>query len=280
MLRPVCVRGEAVGEAGQPSDSETLASASAPAIAGGDGGMAFEALRGLSVQSANDSGDRAITDLWASGSDATCVLVFVTHFADLTTWEYVEGLREVLPRLEAAGVEVAVVGLGSGRQAQMFADTVGGFPLSRLFGDPEGRAYEALGFSKGLAVAGFPPTARLLAMLAGVGSKGTIQEVLRGYVGDRSAKPVWPGSTPFDVLGGGYQRPFELATLRLFNMAGIATPGVWKRLAPEDDEKLLWQGGTLVFKGTQCTFRHADAGILGHPRLPLVLAQVGVPDVE
>jgi hypothetical protein len=46
--------------------------------------------------------------------------------------------------------------------------------------------------------------------------------VLRGYVGDRSAKPVFDGSNnPFDVLGTGYQRPFELATLRLFNMAGI-----------------------------------------------------------
>lgn len=46
-------------------------------------------------------------------------------------------------------------------------------------------------------------------------------QVLRGYVGDRGAKPVFQGSTPFDILGTGYQRPFELATLRLFNMAGI-----------------------------------------------------------
>ena len=46
-------------------------------------------------------------------------------------------------------------------------------------------------------------------------------QVLRGYTGDRSAKPVFPGSTPFDILGTGYQRPFELATLRLFNMGGI-----------------------------------------------------------
>ena len=50
---------------------------------------------------------------------------------------------------------------------------------------------------------------------------GVALQVLRGYVGDRSAKPVYEGSTPFNVLGGGYQRPFELATLRLSNMAGI-----------------------------------------------------------
>lgn len=48
---------------------------------------------------------------------------------------------------------------------------------------------------------------------------GFLQEVLRGYVGDRSAKPVFGGSSNlFDVLGKGYQRPFELATLRLYNM--------------------------------------------------------------
>ena len=48
-----------------------------------------------------------------------------------------------------------------------------------------------------------------------------VLQVLRGYIGDRSAKPVFEGQTPFNVLGGGYQRPFELATLRLSNMIGI-----------------------------------------------------------
>ena len=46
-------------------------------------------------------------------------------------------------------------------------------------------------------------------------------QVLRGYVGDRNSKPVFEGNSPFNILGTGYQRPFELATLRLFNMVGI-----------------------------------------------------------
>lgn len=49
----------------------------------------------------------------------------------------------------------------------------------------------------------------------------THAQVIRGYVGDRSAKPVFNSATPFDILGQNYQRPFELATLRLFNMIGI-----------------------------------------------------------
>ncbi len=60
-----------------------------------------------------------------------------------------------------------------------------------------------------------------------------VLQVLRGYIGDRSAKPVFEGQTPFNVLGGGYQRPFELATLRLSNMIGIlpkcAIPKTWRR---------------------------------------------------
>lgn len=46
-------------------------------------------------------------------------------------------------------------------------------------------------------------------------------QVIRGYVGDTSAGPVFDGPSAFDVLGNSYQRPFELATLRLFNMVGI-----------------------------------------------------------
>ena len=46
-------------------------------------------------------------------------------------------------------------------------------------------------------------------------------EVLRGYIGDRSSKPVWDGNVAFNILGKGYQRPFELATLRLNHMVNI-----------------------------------------------------------
>ncbi len=48
-------------------------------------------------------------------------------------------------------------------------------------------------------------------------------QVLRGYVGDKSAQPIFEGTqlgSLFDIVGQGYQRPFELATLRLFNMVG------------------------------------------------------------
>jgi len=49
-------------------------------------------------------------------------------------------------------------------------------------------------------------------------------QVIRGYIGDQSAEPIFEGTQlgrAFDTVGRGYQRPFELATLRLQNMVGI-----------------------------------------------------------
>lgn len=52
-------------------------------------------------------------------------------------------------------------------------------------------------------------------------SRQRVVQVLRGYVGDKSSKPVWDGNVAFNILGKGYQRPFELATLRLNHMVNI-----------------------------------------------------------
>ena len=47
--------------------------------------------------------------------------------------------------------------------------------------------------------------------------------------------------------GKGYQRPFELATLRLLNMATVL--GNWEALSPADSDMLVQRGGVLVFDG-------------------------------
>ena len=73
----------------------------------------------------------------------------------------------------------------------------------------------------------------VVGLLAHVSTWVVEVQVLRGYVGDRNAKPVFKGQTPFDVLGPGYQRPFELATLRLSNMIGILPKCVGKLLATD-----------------------------------------------
>jgi len=97
-------------------------------------------------------------------------------------------------------------------------------------------------------------------MCAGIGSPGTLGEVFRGYRGDRLAPqlideqetikaaplPAFKGSF-FNLAGGtGFQRPFELATLRLRNMTEVL--GNWKTYVP-DAAYMTQRGGTFLFDG-------------------------------
>lgn len=85
-------------------------------------------------------------------------------------------------------------------------------------------------------------------MLMGIGSPGTIQAVLKGYVGDADADASWIASTlqmvdarRFDVLGERGARPFEVATVRLQNMREIVAR--WDSLSPPNKDLITWQGG-------------------------------------
>jgi hypothetical protein len=76
-----------------------------------------------------------------------------------------------------AAAQVITVGLGSPENARIFSSTLD-FPLDGLYADPTGACYSALGFSPGFAPgADINPYLKLLPMLAGIGSPGTLQEV-------------------------------------------------------------------------------------------------------
>jgi hypothetical protein len=119
------------------------------------------------------------------------------------------------------------------------------------------------------------PWANLLLMCAGIGSPGTLAEVLRGYTGDRSApqriaddETIQAGPLPpirgsfFARAGGsGFQRPFELATIRLRNMTEVL--GNWRTYVPRDDF-LTQRGGTFLLEADDTLlYSHRDRGILG-----------------
>jgi hypothetical protein len=134
-----------------------------------------------------------------------------------------------------------------------------GFPRSSLQVDREPTLHRALGLYAGLAAPGgaWPS---LLLMCAGLGSPGTLQEVLRGYLGDRSA-PSRLAMPLFDLVGRGYQRPFELATVRLANMREVL--GAWGTYVP-DARWITQRGGTFLLDiDDSLLYSHRDPGILG-----------------
>ncbi|KAL3160882.1 hypothetical protein ABBQ38_009275 [Trebouxia sp. C0009 RCD-2024] len=233
----------------------------------------FDILKPLSVIRAKNGERVPLVSVFQNyGTGHVCLLSFLTHFADLSSWEYAKKLKAILPQVEAAGVQVVVMGLGSRQNALLFSKLLD-FPLRLIYADSEGVCYKALGFSRGFAPdAQVSAYLKLLPMLAGIGSPGTIQEVLRGYVGDRSSQPVWGGRQAFDILGTGYQRPFELATLRLNHMVNILPR--WGALSPSNSALLTQQGGTLLFKDEETLFRQDDSGILRYTSLTDLTAAI------
>ena len=126
--------------------------------------------------------------------------------------------------------------------------------------EPDNRLHAELGLYEGLQGPG-GPWPNLLLMCAGIGSPGTLTEVFRGYRGDRSA-PQRFDSGLFRLAGGeGFQRPFELATVRLNNMVEVL--GRWKQYVP-DDRFITQRGGTFLLEADDSLlYGHRDKGILG-----------------
>ena len=187
------------------------------------------------------------------------LVVLLSQLGDFDSLEYAQALAPALPRLEAAGIELLAIGIGDGAGADRFCRFTG-FPRERLLVDAEPRLHLALGLYAGLQVPG-GPWPGLLLMCAGIGSPGTLAEVLRGYRGDRSA-PQRLANPLFALAGGeGFQRPFELATVRLGNM--IEVLGAWRTYVPRDDF-ITQRGGTYLIDGDDSLlYSYQDRGILG-----------------
>jgi hypothetical protein len=198
--------------------------------------------------------------------------VVLGQLGDFDSLEYAQALVPALPRLAAAGINLQAIGIGDEAGADRFCHYTG-LPGQRLQVDGEPTLHRALDLYGGLSTPAGPWPALLL-MCAGIGSPGTLAEVLRGYSGDRTAperlgadQVVQLGNLPpisgalFDRLGQGYLRPFELATVRLQNMVEVLSH--WRTYVPRDDF-ISQRGGTyLLAEDDTLLYSHRDRGILG-----------------
>ena len=186
------------------------------------------------------------------------VLLF-TQLGDFDSMEYAQALVPVVPQLESAGIRLRAIAIGDAAGANRFCSYTG-FPREALDVDAEPRLHRELGLYEGLQTAG-GPWPGLLLMCAGIGSPGTLAEVFRGYRGDRNA-PQRIDSPLFRLAGGeGFQRPFELATVRLRNMDEVLSH--WRTYVPSDTF-ITQRGGTfLIDADDTLLYSHRDQGILG-----------------
>ncbi len=225
--------------------------------------------------------DGAIAPILSGCESASRLLVLVwPQLGDFDSLEYAWWLQREAAALTAAGIAVRAVGIGDRASGQQFCQYTG-FAPDALFVDAQAELHGQLDLYAGLALRVPPFSARqnawlnLLLMCAGIGSPGTLAEVLRGYRGDRQAPqligddevvraaplPALKGEV-FKFAGGtGFQRPFELATLRLRNMAEVL--GHWQTYVP-DPTYMTHRGATFLFDGQgKLLYEHRDRGILG-----------------
>lgn len=201
------------------------------------------------------------------------------QLGDFDSVEYAWWLQRDAEKLAADQVQVRAVGIGDRRAGLKFCAYTG-FNPDQLWIDPSASLHKTLGLYSGLSRSwpGLSPQGaawfNLLLMCAGIGSPGTLKEVLRGYIGDRTAPQLIDDAETltlnpfprvngklFTAVGTGYQRPFELATLRLRNMVEVL--GHWSSYVP-NPAYMTQRGGTFLFDAQQqLIYEYRDRGILG-----------------
>ena len=214
-------------------------------------------------------------------SNASQQLVLIwSQLGDFDNLEYAWWLNREREKLEAKQVTIRAIGIGDRNSGIKFCNYTG-FPQECLFVDSEAQIHKDLQLYQGLNI-NFPLLStsqkawlNLMLMCAGIASPGTLAEVFRGYKGDKKAPqligdqevvrgtplPDIKGSF-FNLAGGkGFQRPFELATLRLRNMTEVL--GNWNTYVP-DSSYLTQRGATYLFDSQgNLIYEHRDKGILG-----------------
>ncbi len=212
------------------------------------------------------------------------VLVW-SQLGDFDNLEYAWWLQREVHKLQEQGISVRAIGIGDLSSGQKFCEYTG-FPAECLYVDPTAQLHQQLGLYPGLSLklpllnAKQNAWFNFLLMCAGIGSPGTLKEVFRGYTGDRNAPQLIADSETiksfplpaikgelFAMAGGkGFQRPFELATLRLRNMSEVL--GNWQTYVP-DASYITQRGATFLFdQEGKLLYEHRDRGILGFAKNP------------
>ncbi len=214
-------------------------------------------------------------------SNTSQLLVLIwSQLGDFDNLEYAWWLQREKEKLSEREITIRAIGIGNRNSGIKFCEYTG-FPAEWLFVDANAEIHALLGLYSGLSIqlpmlsASQKAWLNFMLMCAGIGSPGTLKEVFRGYKGDKKAPqliddqevirgtplPAIKGSF-FNFAGGkGFQRPFELATLRLRNMTEVLSN--WNTYVP-DASYLTQRGGTFLFDAQgKLIYEHRDTGILG-----------------
>ena len=202
------------------------------------------------------------------------LIILLGSFADFDSFEYSQQLSAQSKKLAAHSLDWIIIGIGSKKSRECFCK-FNKIDSKNVLALENADLHEKLNLDPGF-VSPLPAIINLLIMCAGVNSKGTIKEVLRGYVGDKKAKRLFSDNDdikigPLPLFKGRMfsvfnkkeiLRPFELATRRLINMIEILSN--WKTYVP-NSSFLTQRGATILLdENDRVLYRFNSKSLLGY----------------
>ena len=202
------------------------------------------------------------------------LIVLMGSFADFDSFEYAQILSTQSKKLANHSVDLIFIGIGNEKSKEYFC-RFNKIENKKVIAVSNSELHLKLNLNSGL-LSPLPSILNLLIMCAGINSKGTIKEVLRGYLGDKNGKCVF--SSDEDIKIGPFLlfkakmfdsfskkeilRPFELATRRLMNMIEILSN--WDIYVP-DSSFLTQRGATfLLNENDEVLYKFISQSLLGY----------------
>ena len=202
------------------------------------------------------------------------LIVVLGSFADFDSFEYSQKLSSEYQKLAKHSVKLILIGIGSEKSKEFFC-RFNKIDIKNVFAVQNADLHKKLNLNNGF-ISPLPSMINLLIMCAGINSRGTIKEVLRGYWGDKNAKGLFLSEEvikigPFSLFKGKMfdifskkeiLRPFELATRRLMNMIEILSN--WNIYVP-DSSILTQRGATIILnENDQVLYEFISKSLLGY----------------
>ena len=202
------------------------------------------------------------------------LIVLLGSFADFDSFEYAQNLSRESDKLTKNSFDWIIVGIGSDASKEFFCN-FNKIDIKNVLAVRNADLHKKLMLNPGF-ISPLPSIINLLIMCAGINSKGTIKEVLRGYWGDKNAKSLFDSDE--DIKIGNFSlfkgkmfdlfskkeilRPFELATRRLMNMVEILLN--WKTYVPDASFLTQRVATFLLSENDDVLYKFISESLLGY----------------
>ena len=202
------------------------------------------------------------------------LIVLLGSFGDFDSFEYSQKLSSEYQKLAKHSVKLILIGIGSEKSKEIFCRFTK-IDIKNVIAVKNADLHKKLNLNTGF-ISPLPSMINLLIMCTGINSRGTIKEVLRGYLGDKNSKGLFHPEEvikigPFSLFKGKMfdifskkeiLRPFELATRRLMNMIEILSN--WNIYVP-DSSILTQRGATIILnENDEVLYEFISESLLGY----------------